>query len=111
MRRLRAAARRRGPQLRDLRLLDPQLSTSYPSAILARDTALVVNLEFIKVPAPAGPTRTLQPGAPASVSGTWISLPGAGVCCEQSPAVLGCRCLASPACLKTRGPCPKPWHE
>ncbi len=36
-------------QLRDLRLLDPQLSTSYPSAILARDSALVLNLEFIKV--------------------------------------------------------------
>ena len=36
-------------QLRDLRLLDPQLSTSYPSAILARDDALVLNLEFIKV--------------------------------------------------------------
>ena len=39
----------RVPQLRDLRLLDPQLSTSYPSAILARDSALVINLEFIKV--------------------------------------------------------------
>lgn len=38
-----------GMQLRDLRLLDPQLSTSYPSAILARDDALVLNLEFIKV--------------------------------------------------------------
>lgn len=39
----------RSAQLRDLRLLDPQLSTSYPSAILARDSALVLNLEFIKV--------------------------------------------------------------
>lgn len=38
-----------GWQLRDLRVLDPQLSTSYPSAILARETCLVVNLEFIKV--------------------------------------------------------------
>ena len=35
-------------QLRDLRLLDPQLSTSYPSAILCREKALVVNLEHIK---------------------------------------------------------------
>ena len=30
------------------RLLDPQLSTSYPSAILARERAIVINLEFIK---------------------------------------------------------------
>ena len=29
-------------------LLDPQLATSYPSAILARERAIVVNLEFIK---------------------------------------------------------------
>uniref|UniRef100_A0A1D2AE65 Magnesium transporter n=1 Tax=Auxenochlorella protothecoides TaxID=3075 RepID=A0A1D2AE65_AUXPR len=37
-----------GVQLRDLRLLDPQLANSYPSAILARDRALVLNLEYIK---------------------------------------------------------------
>jgi len=30
------------------RLLDPQLATSYPSAILARERAIVCNLEFIK---------------------------------------------------------------
>ena len=30
-----------GVQIRDLRLLDPQLSTSYPSAILCREQALV----------------------------------------------------------------------
>jgi magnesium transporter len=35
-------------QLRDLRLLDPQLALSYPSAILCREKALVVNLEHIK---------------------------------------------------------------
>ena len=35
-------------QLRDLRLLDPQLAMSYPSAILCREKALVVNLEHIK---------------------------------------------------------------
>lgn len=35
-------------QLRDLRLLDPQLHFSYPSALLCRDKALVVNLEHIK---------------------------------------------------------------
>lgn len=28
--------------------MDPQLATSYPSAILARERAIVVNLEFIK---------------------------------------------------------------
>lgn len=38
-----------GVQLRDLRLLDPKLATSYPSAILCRDRSLVVNLEFIKM--------------------------------------------------------------
>jgi magnesium transporter len=38
-----------GIQLRDLRLLDPMLASSYPSAVLARDRALVVNLEFIKM--------------------------------------------------------------
>lgn len=37
-----------GVQLRDLRLLDPQLHSSYPSALLCRDKALVVNLEHIK---------------------------------------------------------------
>eukprot|EP00887_Chlorella_sp_A99_P007871 scaffold20.g7871.t1 len=37
-----------GLALRDWRLLDPSLATSYPSAILAREKALVVNLEFIK---------------------------------------------------------------
>ncbi|KAK9832888.1 hypothetical protein WJX74_000837 [Apatococcus lobatus] len=37
-----------GVQLRDLRILDPALATSYPSAILVREKALVVNLEHIK---------------------------------------------------------------
>ena len=37
-----------GVQLRDLRVLDPLLAASYPSAILARDRALIVNLEHIK---------------------------------------------------------------
>lgn len=37
------------PQGRDLRIMDPSLATSYPSAILCRDRALVVNLEHIKV--------------------------------------------------------------
>lgn len=37
-----------GVQLRDLRVLDPYLAASYPSAILSRDKALVVNLEHIK---------------------------------------------------------------
>eukprot|EP00890_Picochlorum_soloecismus_P000095 jgi/Picsp_1/1086/NSC_04569-R1_magnesium transporter mrs2-1 len=38
-----------GIQLRDLRLLDPILVTSYPSAILCRERALVVNLEYVKM--------------------------------------------------------------
>ena len=35
------------PQIRDLRLLDAQPASS-PPAILCRDQAIVVNLEFIK---------------------------------------------------------------
>lgn len=38
-----------GIQLRDLRLLDPLLVTSYPSAILCRERSLVVNLEYVKM--------------------------------------------------------------
>jgi magnesium transporter len=38
-----------GVQGRDLRIMDPSLATSYPSAILCRDKALVVSLEHIKV--------------------------------------------------------------
>ncbi len=38
-----------GIQLRDLRLLDPLLVTSYPSAILCRERSLIVNLEYIKM--------------------------------------------------------------
>lgn len=34
-----------GIQIRDLRLLDPLMTSSYPSCILCRDKALVVNLE------------------------------------------------------------------
>ncbi len=37
-----------GIQVRDLRLLDPAMATSYPSAILCRDKALLVNMEHIK---------------------------------------------------------------
>ncbi|KAG2429800.1 hypothetical protein HXX76_010584 [Chlamydomonas incerta] len=37
-----------GIQTRDLRLLDPNLSTTYPSAILCRDKAIVVALEHLK---------------------------------------------------------------
>ena len=49
-------------QLRDLRLLDPALATSYPSAILARDSALVVNLEFIKCIITTDYVLVLNPG-------------------------------------------------
>lgn len=42
-------AAKMGIQVRDLRLLDPKLATSYPSAILCREHALVVNLEHIKM--------------------------------------------------------------
>lgn len=38
-----------GVQHRDLRLLDPQLAASFPSAILSRDGAMVVSLEFVKM--------------------------------------------------------------
>jgi hypothetical protein len=36
-------------QGRDLRIMDPSLATSYPSAILCREKALVISLEHIKV--------------------------------------------------------------
>ena len=54
-------------QLRDLRLLDPVLATSYPSAILARDSALVLNLEFIKCIITTDYALVLNPGACAAV--------------------------------------------
>ncbi len=34
--------------MRDLRLLDPQMQSASPSAILCRDKAIVVNLEYVK---------------------------------------------------------------
>lgn len=34
--------------MRDLRLLDPSLSTHYPAAVLIRDKAVVINLEYIR---------------------------------------------------------------
>lgn len=37
-----------GIQVRDLRILDPAMATSYPSAVLCREKALLVNLEHIK---------------------------------------------------------------
>ena len=42
-----ALTHRLGIQIRDLRLLDAQAASS-PPAILCRDQAIVVNLEFIK---------------------------------------------------------------
>lgn len=51
-------------QLRDLRLLDPQLATSYPSAILARERALVVNLEYIKCIITRDSVLICNPGMP-----------------------------------------------
>lgn len=41
-------AQRLGVQARDLRLLDPQLASLSPPAILDREKAIVVNLEFVK---------------------------------------------------------------
>ncbi len=55
--------RRGRVQLRDLRLLDPMLATSYPSALLARDEALVLNLEFIKAVITPQAVLVLNPGA------------------------------------------------
>ena len=39
---------RLGVQARDLRIMDPNLATTYPSAILCREKAMVINLEYIK---------------------------------------------------------------
>jgi hypothetical protein len=38
-----------GVQLRDLRILDPNLATTYPSAILCREKALIINIEHIRL--------------------------------------------------------------
>lgn len=57
-----------GVQTRDLRLMDPMFSSTYPSAILCRDKALVVNLEHIKVRRAAPlvqPTMDTLPGCDA----------------------------------------------
>ena len=35
--------------LRDLRIVDPMLATSYPSALLAREKSIIVNMEFVKM--------------------------------------------------------------
>lgn len=45
-----------GVQLRDLRLLDPKLATSFPSAILCRERALVVSAQGGGWQQPAGAT-------------------------------------------------------
>ncbi len=37
-----------GIQTRDLRLLDPHFTATYPSCILCRDKSIVVHLEHIK---------------------------------------------------------------
>jgi magnesium transporter len=56
---------RLGLRGRDLRIMEPSLATTYPSAILCRDKALVVNLEHIKVGACAsGGPRALQFASP-----------------------------------------------
>ncbi|KXZ53710.1 hypothetical protein GPECTOR_6g627 [Gonium pectorale] len=50
-----------GIQTRDLRLLDPNLSTTYPSAILCRDKAIVVNLEHLKAVITTGFVLVVNP--------------------------------------------------
>jgi hypothetical protein len=41
-------------------LLDPMLATSYPSAILCRERALVVNLEYVKMIVTLGESARAQ---------------------------------------------------
>lgn len=50
-----------GVQGRDLRIMDPSLATSYPSAILCRDKALVISLEHIKVIITTGNVLVMNP--------------------------------------------------
>jgi hypothetical protein len=50
--------------------MDPQLATSYPSAILARERAIVVNLEFIKCIIAMGALPVVT-GLGRSASGCW----------------------------------------
>ncbi|MEW5320255.1 MAG: hypothetical protein WDW38_011339 [Sanguina aurantia] len=55
---------RLGLHARDLRFLDPQLSSSYPAAILDRPKAILVTLEFIKVIITVDEVVILNPGDP-----------------------------------------------
>lgn len=80
-------------QLRDLRLLDPVLATSYPSAILARDSALVLNLEFIKCIITTEYALVLSPGecdvATAVITAVLESTGGMLVIASLSRGLLG----------------------
>ncbi|PNH01435.1 Magnesium transporter MRS2-10 [Tetrabaena socialis] len=60
-----------GIQTRDLRLLDPNLSTTYPSAILCRDKAIVVNLEHLKAIITTSFVLVVNPGGRRGVALVW----------------------------------------
>lgn len=94
-------------QLRDLRLLDPQLATSYPSAILARDAALVLNLEFVKAVVTRDCVLILNPGAAAGApprvdcnvaSSHVLAVEGIG----RSSAWQDCACVCVCVCASGR---------
>ena len=60
-----------GLQSRDLRLLDPAKSTSYPSAILCRDRALLVNLEQIRCIITTQYVLVLDANKVGHLAGSW----------------------------------------
>ncbi len=70
-----------GIQTRDLRLLDPHFTATYPSCILCREKSIVVNLEHIKVGPGRGrgdavptlpPCSLLRPSSPPSLCSSSI---------------------------------------
>ena len=70
-------------QVRDLRILDPAMSTSYPSAILCRDKALLVNLEHIKC--------IITSQCVLVLNADQVGLP-AGCIRDKTPARIGSHC-------------------
>jgi len=90
-------------QLRDLRLLDPQLATSYPSAILARERALVVNLEYIKCIITQDCVLVLNPGGHVCMVCSTASRQPERHC--MPGRVIPRRLLPQLATLRCRQPC------
>jgi hypothetical protein len=104
-----------GIQTRDLRLLDPGLSTTYPSAILCRDKAIVVNLEYLKVIITTSFVLIVNPGAwlrggcapPASCSQPEAVAVPRPLCVQKTRRCLGSSTRSRGASLRRGRGCPR----